>query len=333
MAEIVFLHPQFFWLFLLLPLAAAWHWWKRKQQPGLKLPTLNGFKAKPSLLARLKPMLFVMRLLALSSLIIALARPRTQDVNVRTITTEGIDIVMAIDVSTSMLADDIAPNRLEALKKVAEKFVDNRENDRLGIVIYSGDSYTKAPVTSDHELVKLALRSVKSDYTVLKDGTGIGIGLATAINRLKNSKAKSRIIILLTDGVNNAGTVAPEVAAEIADKFDIKVYTIGIGTIGYAMQPTGEVINGEIVFENSPVKIDEELMRNIAKKTGGQYFRATDNTSLQAVYNEIDKLEKSEIKDKRYLNYIEKFPPFLWISFVLAVVEIILRRTVYRSII
>jgi Ca-activated chloride channel family protein len=252
MAEIVFLHPQFFWLFLLLPLAAAWHWWKRKQQPGLKLPTLNGFKAKPSLLARLKPMLFVMRLLALSSLIIALARPRTQDVNVRTITTEGIDIVMAIDVSTSMLADDIAPNRLEALKKVAEKFVDNRENDRLGIVIYSGDSYTKAPVTSDHELVKLALRSVKSDYTVLKDGTGIGIGLATAINRLKNSKAKSRIIILLTDGVNNAGTVAPEVAAEIADKFDIKVYTIGIGTIGYAMQPTGEVINGEIVFENSP---------------------------------------------------------------------------------
>jgi Ca-activated chloride channel family protein len=333
MEGITFLHPHFFWLFLLLPLVVAWHYWTHKKQPALKVSTINGFKAKPSLLAKLKPLLFAMRLLALASLIVALARPRTQDVTVRTISTEGIDIVMAIDVSASMLAQDLKPNRLEALKRIAEEFVDNRETDRIGLVVYAAESYTKTPVTSDHELVKAALKTVKYDNTVLKDGTGIGTGLVTAVSRLKSSKAKSRVIILLTDGENNSGTVAPEMAAEIADKFDIKVYTIGIGSTGYAMQPSGNIINGEMAFENLPVRIDEDLMRKIAEKTGGKYFRATDNTSLKAVYDEINELEKSEIKDKRYQNYIEKFPPFLWIALILIIVEISLRRTVYRSII
>lgn len=333
MEEVTFLHPQFFWLFLLLPLAVAWHFLKREQEAALQIPTLSAFKAKPSLLAKLKPLLFVLRLLALASLIVALARPRTQDVNVRNITTEGIDIVMAIDVSASMLALDMEPNRLEALKKVAEEFVDRRESDRIGVVIYSGESYTKTPVTTSHELVKIGLRSIESDYTVLEDGTAIGTGLVTALNRLKNSKAKSKVIILMTDGENNSGTVSPETAADIAKSLDIKVYTIGIGSTGYAMQPTGRIINGVREFRNGPVKIDEDLMKSIAKKTDGKYFRATDIDSLNSIYNEIDKLEKSEIKDKRYLNYVEKFPPFLWAGLLFTLLEIILRRTLYRGII
>lgn len=333
MGEVTFLHPQFFWLLLLLPLIIAWHFMVHKQQAAINMPTLAGFKASPSLLAKLKPVLFILRLLALTALIIALARPRTQDVSARTITTEGIDIVMSIDVSASMLAKDLEPNRLEALKKVAEEFVDNRENDRIGIVVYSGESYTKTPVTSSHEHVKLAIRTVKSDYTVLNDGTAIGTGLVTAVNRLKDSKAKSKVIILLTDGENNSGTVTPESAAEIANSFDIKIYTIGIGSTGYAMQPTGQIINGQREFKNLPVTIDEELMRLIAKKTDGKYFRATDIVSLKAIYDEIDKLEKSEIKDKRYLNYIEKFPPFLWAALILIILELIVRKTVYRSIV
>lgn len=333
MGEVTFLHPQFFWLFLLLPIAAVWFFFKRKHSPALQIPTLNAFKSKPSLLARLKPLLFVLRLLALASLIIALARPRTQDVNVRTVTSEGIDIVMAIDVSASMLSLDLEPNRLEALKKVAEEFVDKRESDRIGVVIYSGESYTKTPVTSSHELVKIGIRSVQSDYTVLEDGTAIGTGLVTAVNRLKSSKAKSKVIILMTDGENNSGTVSPEMAADIAKNFDIKVYTIGIGSTGYAMQPTGRIINGRREFKNGPVKIDEELMKSIAKKTAGKYFRATDIESLNTIYDEIDKLEKSEIKDKQYLNYIERFPPFVWAALLFTLLEIILKRTIYRGII
>jgi len=334
MGETTFLHPQFFWLFLLLPLAIAWYLYTRKKEHAtLKVPSLGGFKAAPSFLAKFRPVLFVLRLLALSFLIVALARPRTLDVNTRTISTQGIDIVMAMDVSASMLARDLKPNRMESLKKVADEFVDDRPNDRIGLVVYAAESYTKAPVTSDHAVVKQAIKSVKYDNDVLKDGTDIGIGLATAVNRLKNSKTKSKVIILLTDGVNNSGYMTPEMASDIADTYDIKIYTIGVGTTGSAQQPTGQVVNGQMVFDNLPVKIDEELMRGVATKTGGKYFRATDNNSLKAVYNEIDKLEKSEIKDKRYLNYDEKFRPFLWIGFILIIVEVVLRRTLYRSFI
>lgn len=332
MGEITFLHPQFFWLLLLVPVLVLWHYFT----PGdvtLKVPSLQGFKGNQSLAARLKPALFVMRLLVLSSLIIALARPRTLDVNTRTITTEGIDIVIAMDVSASMLSLDLKPNRMEALKQVAAEFVDDRPDDRIGVVVYAGESYTRTPVTSDHEIVKQAIKSTVYDNDVLKDGTDIGIGLATAVNRLKDSKTKSRIIILLTDGVNNTGTITPEMASDIAYQYDIKIYTIGVGTEGFAKQPTGKTFNGEFVFRNMPVKIDEALMKDIARKTGGKYFRATDNNSLKAIYDEINKLEKSEIKDKRYLNYNELFRPFLLIALALILIEFALRKTVYRSII
>jgi Ca-activated chloride channel family protein len=334
MKDVTFLHPGFFWLFVLLPLAIGWYIWTRKQQTAtLKISSLNAFKAKPSLLGRLKPVLFVLRLLALSSIIVAMARPRTVDVNNKTKTTRGIDIVIAMDVSGSMLARDLKPNRMEALKDVAEDFVDGRPNDRIGLVVYAGEAYTKTPVTSDKALVADAIKSVKYDETVLKDGTGIGVGLATAINRLKDSKAKSRVIILLTDGVNNSGVIDPRMAADMAKEYGIKVYTIGIGTNGNAEFPYAKKPDGSFVYKMMKVEIDQELMKEIAKKTEGKYFRATSKTKLKAIYDEINKLETTEIEEMKYYNYEEKFPPFAWMALGLLLAEIVARKTLYRSFI
>ncbi|NDJ00011.1 VWA domain-containing protein [Flavobacterium sp. LaA7.5] len=334
MGDVTFLHPGFFWLFLLLPLAIGWYIWKRKQQSAtLTMSTLQGFKAAPSLLAKLKPALFVLRLLALSAMIVALARPRSVDVSSKTKTTRGIDIVMAMDVSGSMLAKDLKPNRLEALKEVAETFVDNRPNDRIGLVVYAGESYTKTPVTSDKELVKQAIKSVEYDDTVLQDGTGIGVGLATAINRLKESKAKSRVIILLTDGVNNAGFIDPRMAADIAKEYGIKVYTIGIGTNGNAQFPYAKTADGRFLYQMMKVEIDEGLMKEIAKKTDGQYFRATSNSKLKAIYDEINKLETTEINEMKFYNYDERYRPWVLAALGLLLVEVLLRKTIYRSFI
>lgn len=334
MGDVTFLHPAFFWLFLLLPLAIGWYIWKRKQQTAtLTISTLNGFKVKPSVVARLKPVLFALRLLALSAIIVALARPRSVDVSSRTKTTRGIDIVMAMDVSGSMLAKDLQPNRLEALKEVAGTFVDNRPNDRIGLVVYAGESYTKTPVTSDKQLVKEAIKSVAYDDTVLQDGTGIGVGLATAINRLKESKAKSRIIILLTDGVNNSGFIDPRMAADIAKEYGIKVYTIGLGTNGNAPFPYARNPDGRLVYKNMKVEIDENLMKEIAEKTDGQYFRATSNSKLKSIYDEINKLETTEINEMKFYNYDEKYRPWVLIALGLLLVEVLLRKTIYRSFI
>ncbi|AXG73905.1 VWA domain-containing protein [Flavobacterium arcticum] len=334
MGDVTFLHPSFFWLFLLLPLAIGWYIWKRKQQSAtLTISTLQGFKATPSLLAKLKPMLFALRLLALSAMIVALARPRSVDVSSKTKTTRGIDIVMAMDVSGSMLAKDLKPNRLDALKEVAETFVDNRPNDRIGLVVYAGESYTKTPVTSDKQLVKQAIQSVEYDDTVLQDGTGIGVGLATAINRLKESKAKSRIIILLTDGVNNAGFIDPRMAADIAKEYGIKVYTIGIGTNGNAQFPYAKTADGRFLYRMMKVEIDEGLMKEIAKKTDGQYFRATSNSKLKAIYDEINKLETTEVNEMKFYNYDEKYRPWVLLALGLLLVEVLLRKTIYRSFI
>ncbi|OIQ19360.1 MAG: aerotolerance regulator BatA [Flavobacterium sp. MedPE-SWcel] len=334
MGDVTFLHPGFFWLFLLLPLAIGWYIWKRKKQTAtLTISTLSGFKAAPSLLAKLKPVLFVLRLLALSAMIVALARPRTVDVSSKTKTTRGIDIVMAMDVSGSMLARDLKPNRLDALKDVAEEFVDNRPNDRIGLIVYAGESYTKTPVTSDKELVKSAIQSVEYDDSVLQDGTGIGVGLATAINRLKESKAKSRIIILLTDGVNNAGFIDPRTAADIAKEYGIKVYTIGIGTNGNAEFPYSRALNGRFVYRMMKVEIDEALMKDIAKKTDGKYFRATSNSKLKEIYEEINKLETTEINEMKFYNYDEKYRPWVLLALGLLLVEVIVRKTIYRSFI
>lgn len=333
MKEVSFLNPEFFWLFLLLPAAVLWQLWKRKQQsPTLKISSVKGFKAEKSLLAKLKPFLFVLRLLALSSLIIAMARPRKVDISSQTKSTKGIDIVMAIDVSGSMLAKDLKPNRMEALKKVAENFVEGRPNDRIGIVVYASEAYTKTPVTSDKAIIQQAIQSIKYD-NVLQDGTGIGMGLTTAVNRLKDSKAKSKVIILLTDGVNNAGFIEPETASQIAREYGIKVYTIGIGTNGNAMFPYAYAPNGGFLFRMMPVEIDVNLLQTIARNTGGKYFRASSNSKLESIYNEINKLETTEIQELKFYDYDEKYRLFVWIAGILVLIEFGLRNTVYRSFI
>lgn len=333
MKEVSFLNPEFFWLFLLLPAVVLWQLWKRKQQsPTLKISSVKGFKAQKSLLAKLKPFLFVFRLLALSSLIIAMARPRKVDISSQTKSTKGIDIVMAIDVSGSMLAKDLKPNRMEALKKVAENFVEGRPNDRIGIVVYASEAYTKTPVTSDKAIIQEAIQSIKYD-NVLKDGTGIGMGLTTAVNRLKDSKAKSKVIILLTDGVNNAGFIEPETASQIAREYGIKVYTIGIGTNGNAMSPYAYAPNGGFLFRMMPVEIDVNLLQTIARNTGGKYFRASSNSKLESIYKEINKLETTEIQELKFYDYDEKYRLFVWIAGILVLIEFGLRNTVYRSFI
>ena len=333
MKEVSFLNPEFFWLFLLLPAVVLWQLWKRKQQsPTLKISSIKGFKAQKSLLAKLKPFLFVFRLLALSSLIIAMARPRKVDISSQTKSTKGIDIVMAIDVSGSMLAKDLKPNRMEALKKVAENFVEGRPNDRIGIVVYASEAYTKTPVTSDKAIIQEAIQSIKYD-NVLQDGTGIGMGLTTAVNRLKDSKAKSKVIILLTDGVNNAGFIEPETASQIAREYGIKVYTIGIGTNGNAMFPYAYAPNGGFLFRMMPVEIDVNLLQTIAKNTGGKYFRASSNSKLESIYKEINKLETTEIQELKFYDYDEKYRLFVWIAGILVLIEFGLRNTVYRSFI
>jgi Ca-activated chloride channel family protein len=333
MEKITFLNPEFFWLFLLIPIAGAWLVWKRTQRSAtLKMSSLQGFKGTESLLTKLKPALDVLRLLALSSLIVAMARPRTVDISNKTKTTKGIDIVVAVDVSGSMLARDLKPNRMEALKRVAAKFVDERPNDRIGLVVYASEAYTKSPVTSDKAIIQEAITSIKYD-NVLQDGTGIGMGLATAVNRLKDSKAKSKVVILLTDGVNNAGFIEPETASDIAQQYGVKVYTIGIGSNGMAESPYAIGPNGQLLFQMMKVEIDEQLMKNIAMKTGGKYFRATSNDRLEQIYNEINKLETTEIEELKFYDYDEKFRPFVLLAGFLLLLEFILRKTVYRSFI
>ena len=334
MEKITFLNPEFFWLFLLLPLAIAWLWWKNKQQTAtLKISSLKGFQSTQSTLAKLKPYLNVLRLLALSSLIIALARPRTVDISNQTKTTKGIDIVMAIDLSSSMLAKDLKPNRMEALKEVASNFVDSRPNDRIGVVVYAGEAYTKTPVTSDKAIVKQAISDIKFD-NILQDGTGIGMGLTTAVNRLKESKAKSKVIILLTDGVNNSGFIEPETASEIAKEYGIKVYTIGIGTNGMAEFPYAYAPNGkDFLYKMMPVEIDQELMKTIAKNTGGKYFRAVSNSKLEEIYSEINKLETTDIEELKYYDYDEKYRPFVLVAGILLLLEIALRNTIFKGFI
>lgn len=333
MNKATFLNPEFFWLFALIPILIGWQIWKRKQQNAtLKISSLEGFQTSGSFLAKLKPFLNVFRILALCSIIIALARPRTVDISSQTKTTKGIDIVMAIDVSGSMLARDLKPNRMESLKKVAQGFAEERPNDRIGIVVYASEAYTKTPVTSDKAVVLQALQSIKYD-NVLQDGTGIGMGLSTAINRIKDSKAKSKVIILMTDGVNNAGFIEPETAANIAKEFGIKVYTIGIGTNGNAEFPYAIAPNGTFLFKMMKVEIDEQLLKSIAATTGGKYFRATSNSKLESVYAAINKLERTEIEELKFYDYDEKFRPFVLLAVILLIVETGLRKTIFKSFI
>ena len=330
---IYFANPNFLWLLLLLQLAFVGHLftWKKKQSV-LKISSLSGFQGFSSLWSKVYPFLFGLRLTAMGLLVLAIARPQTVDVSTRTKTNKGIDIVMAIDVSSSMLAQDLKPDRLTALKRVAEEFVADRLSDRIGLVVYAGESYTKTPITSDKGIVKAALRAISFEG-LIEDGTAIGMGLATSVIRLKDSKAKSKIIILLTDGVNNSGFIDPKIATELAVEFGIKTYTIGLGSNGTALAPVGILPNGEFKYGLTKVEIDEALLKEIAQKTGGLYFRATDNKKLEEIYAEINKLEKTEIEEFKYYNYEEKYRILVLLAFGFLVLEWIARNSLFKSFI
>jgi Ca-activated chloride channel family protein len=302
----------------------------KKQTAQLSISSVQGFQ-KNAIWSALKHFLTGLRLIAVILVVLALARPQTVDVSSKTKTTRGIDIVMAIDVSASMLAKDLKPNRLEALKNVAADFIKGRPNDRIGLVEYAGESYTKTPITSDKSIVLQSLRDIKYN-TVITGGTAIGMGLATAVNRIKDSKAKSKIIILLTDGVNNAGFIDPQTASELAVEYGIKTYTIGLGTNGMALSPIA-IRNGVFQYGKAQVEIDEELLKQIAEVTGGKYFRANNNRKLKEIYKEIDKLEKTEVEEFKFYNYEEKFRPLIWIALILLMFEFLLRFTIFRSFI
>jgi Ca-activated chloride channel homolog len=329
--DITFADKDLRWLFLVIPLLIIWYVWKnRSYNPELRVSSIKGFEGiKPSFKQYFRHVLFVLRLLALSALILVLMRPQSRS-SWKDVKTEGIDIVMSLDISSSMLAKDFKPDRLEAAKDVAQDFIDSRPNDRIGLVIFSGESFTQCPLTSDHAVVKNLFSGIHTG--MVKDGTAIGDGLATAITRIKDSKAKSKVVILLTDGVNNQGAVAPLTAAEIAKVFGVRVYTIGVGTMGKALAPMAMYPNGQYQYGYVDVNIDEKSMTEIADMTGGKYFRATDNKRLKEIYKEIDRMEKTIFEEKNFTNKAERFLPFAITAAILLLLEFILRNTIFRSI-
>jgi Ca-activated chloride channel family protein len=329
---IEFTHTELLWLLLLLPPLLLWYVIKHKKQTAvLEISNSSGLVKGSLFWTVLKHCLFGFRTLALVLIIVAMARPQSVDVSTKTKKTRGIDIVMAIDVSASMLAKDLKPNRLEALKDVAGKFIARRPNDRIGLVEYAGESYTRTPVTSDKNIIFNSLKEIKYN-TIITGGTAIGMGLATAVNRIKDSKAKSKIIILLTDGVNNSGFIDPLTASELASEYGIKTYTIGLGSNGMALSPVA-IRNGKIQYSRIQVEIDEKLLKEIAEGTGGKYFRATNNKKLEEIYAEINQLEKTEIEEFKYYNYEEKFRPLALWALALLVFEFLLRHTLLKSFI
>lgn len=332
MDNIVFKNPEFLWLLILLPVIAYMLYkFKFVRLNNFKFSNLESFDSK-TLKSKLYPLINIFRIITLLLVIVALARPQEISNSTRTKTSSGIDIVIAVDISSSMLAQDLKPNRLEALKTVASQFINDRINDRIGLVIYAGESYTKTPVTSDKDVVIKSLSDITFDG-IIEDGTAIGMGLATSVNRLKESKAKSKVIILLTDGVNNSGFIDPSTAADLAANFEIKTYTIGLGTNGNARAPVALNPNGSFRFGMTKVEIDEELLKNVANKTGGLYFRATDNKKLEEIYNEINKLEKTELEEIKYSDSEEKYRLLIIAAIGLIFVELILKYIVFRSII
>ena len=330
---IYFANPNYLWLLLILPVVLTWQIFSRnKTQPLLKMPSLSNFQEGSFFWARIFHGLFIFRLCAIGLIILAIARPQTVDISTRTKTNKGIDIVMAIDVSSSMLAQDLKPDRLTALKRVAAEFIEDRRSDRIGLVVYAGESYTKTPITSDKNIVKSSMREINFQG-LIEDGTAIGMGLATSVNRLKDSKAKSKIIILLTDGVNNSGFIDPKIATELAVEFGIKTYTIGLGSNGTALAPVGILPNGKFKYALTKVEIDEVLLKEIALKTGGIYFRATNNQKLEEIYQEINKLEKTEIEEFKYYNYEEKYRILILLAIGFIIFEWIFRNTLFKSFI
>lgn len=328
--NIEFANPEFLPLLLLLPLIAWWYKGKYKTHYApITMSNLTMFTGNSSWRGRMRVLLPILRGLAFIVLIIAMARPQAL-LKEDDVQADGIDITLTLDLSSSMLAQDFEPDRLEVAKKVAADFVEKREFDRIGLVVFSGEAFTQCPLTTDHKVVQEFIANLKCGF--LQDGTAIGMGLATAVNRMKESPAKSKIIILMTDGVNNAGYFKPEDAMELAKTLGIKVYTIGVGSTGEAMSPVGRRSDGKYVFGMVPVEIDEPLLQNIAQTTGGKYYRATNGKELEQIYAEIDRLEKSKIDVTTVKRRSEAFATFAMIGLILLVLELLLRYTVFRTI-
>tara|TARA_B100001989_G_C24549621_1_gene473365 strand:+ start:950 stop:1954 length:1005 start_codon:yes stop_codon:yes gene_type:complete len=331
--NLTFANPEYFWfLLIIVPIILFIYKFFNKTQAIINISSTSIFGKKSMFWTRFKYFLILLKIFAIIFLIIALSRPQTVDVSSQRIINKGIDIIMTIDISSSMLAQDLKPNRLNALKKVASSFIENRVNDRIGLVLYAGESYTKTPITSDKSIVKKSLSEIAYDG-VIEDGTAIGMGLATSVNRLKESKAKSKVIILLTDGVNNSGFIDPKIATELAREFQIKTYTIGLGSNGSARAPIGILPNGDFQYGLTKVEIDELLLKEIANKTGGLYFRATDARRLQEIYDEINKLEKTEIEEMKFYNYNEKYRIFAIISLTILAFHWLMKNLIFKSFI
>ncbi len=329
MSNIEFAHPYFFYLLLLFIPIIAWYIWQlNRQEQSIHFSGLQAFKGlKTSYKWYLKHGLFLLRLMAMGLIVVVLARPQSTD-KWKDISTEGIDIALALDISSSMLAQDLKPNRLDAALEVADDFIGERINDRIGLVVFAGESFTQCPITTDHDVLINLLKEIK--VGMIEDGTAIGMGLANAVNRLKDSEAKSKVVILLTDGENNKGEISPLTAAEIASNYGIRVYTIGVGTRGQAPYPVQTLFGTQTQMID--VNIDEPTLKEISSITDGQYFRATDNRSLKKIYQEIERLEKTKINVNEFSNKNEEF--FWWgaLALLLLLIEMVLRKTVLKSI-
>ncbi len=328
-SDVTFAYPWVLFFLTLVPIMIAWYWFKgRKSQPSINFSSIKVFENLPvSFKEKFRHLPFILRTIAVALLIIALARPQNYSSG-ENISTQGIDIVMALDISGSMISEDFKPNRVEAAKQVIRNFIRGRTSDRIGLVVFSRDAFTQCPMTIDYNVLINLLDQVEPG--MIPDGTAIGNGIADAVNRLKDSKAKSKVIILLTDGVNNSGEIDPLTAAEIAKTYGIRVYTIGVGTEGEAPYPVQTPFG--IRYQMMPVEIDEGLLRQIASITGGQYFRATDNRTLKEIYNKIDKLEKSKIEVTSYRHAEELFYGWLGAGLFLLLVEVSLSKTVLRKL-
>ena len=327
--NLTFANPALLYLLFILLVPIVFYVFRyKKRNAELQLSSLKAFKMKSAGFKQiLRHVVYAFRIIALALLIVALARPQSSE-SWEDVSTEGIDIMLALDISSSMLARDFDPDRLEASKNLAMEFIAGRPYDRIGLVVFAGESFTQCPLTTDHAVLVNLFRDIKSG--MIEDGTAIGMGLATSVNRLKESEAKSKVIILLTDGVNNSGDITPITAAEIAETFGVRVYTIGVGSHGMAPYPTQTAFG--IRYQNMKVEIDEEILQQIADNTGGKYFRATDNEKLRSIYNEIDELEKSKIEVKEYRKKNEEFFWFVVVAGLLIVLEFVVRKTILRSI-
>ncbi|HQQ93205.1 MAG TPA: VWA domain-containing protein [Bacteroidia bacterium] len=330
-SDIEFAEKQWLWLFLLLPAMVAWYFWKQKKQEAeLNFSSFMLFKGiKPSPRVRFRHSLFVLRVLALSLLITALARPQSKS-SWKDTKTEGIDIVISMDVSLSMLAKDFNPNRLEVAKNVILDFIDARPNDRIGLVLFGGEAFTQCPLTTDHKVLKNMFPQIRAG--MLNQGTAIGLGLANAVARIKDSKARSKVIIFISDGVNNVGEIAPLTAGDLAKTYDVRVYCIGVGTKGKALQPVAMYAEGQYEYDYVDVDVDEKVMTEISDRTGGKYFRATDEESLINIYHEIDKMEKTIVSERNFSKKAEHFLPFVIAAFLGLLLEFTLRYTFFKTV-